>query len=473
MMTSMKIEIEKLREEANKKLNTKNKSALGQFMTPYNIAQFMASLFKNKKDAILMDAGSGIGSLTMACTEVLEIKKIEAWEIDETMLSYLNDNLAKTNIEYIIHPKDFIIDSVHRIKNNEKSNFTHAILNPPYKKINTNSVHRKACSDVGIESVNLYTSFFALAILQMANKGEIVIIIPRSFCNGTYYKPFRKFLLENCSIDFIHSFESRKQAFKDDEVLQENVVMKVTKNRKQGKVTISHSKDSTFQDLSSKEYSFTDIVKPEDKEQYIHIPTDKVEFRSELYECTISELGLNVSTGPVVDFRVKEQWAMQPEENTAPMLYSHHFIGHTLSFPKTTKKPNSLKIDAKTERMLMPSGNYVLVRRFSSKEEKRRVVAYIVNRSILDYDQYAFENHWNVFHIKKTGIDETLAKGLACFLNSSELDEHFRVFSGHTQVNATDLKNMKYPSYEKLMSLGRRYHQTMTQDEIDSLIEEI
>jgi adenine-specific DNA-methyltransferase len=47
-----------------------------------------------------------------------------------------------------------------------------------------------------------------------------------------------------------------------------------------------------------------------------------------------------------------------------------------------------------------------------------------------------------------------LAHGLAVFLSTTAVDENFRRFSGHTQVNATDLKLMKYPSREALIALG-------------------
>jgi hypothetical protein len=40
------------------------------------------------------------------------------------------------------------------------------------------------------------------------------------------------------------------------------------------------------------------------------------------------------------------------------------------------------------------------------------------------------------------------------FLNSTRLDEHFRLFNGHTQVNATDLRSLKYPSRDALLELG-------------------
>ena len=110
------------------------------------------------------------------------------------------------------------------------------------------------------------------------------------------------------------------------------------------------------------------------------------------------------------------------------------------------------------------------MKRFSSKEEKRRVVAYVVNPRDIKCDRVGFENHWNVIHRRKRGIDPVLARGLACFLNSTALDQHFRAFSGHTQVNATDLRNIKYPNLNLLQQLGKRYRLEMTQTETDEVI---
>ena len=66
----------------------------------------------------------------------------------------------------------------------------------------------------------------------------------------------------------------------------------------------------------------------------------------------------------------------------------------------------------------------------------------------------AFENHLNVFHDCKRGLSKALAHGLAVFLNTTAVDEAFRRFNGHTQVNATDLTLMKYPSRDVLTQLG-------------------
>ncbi len=67
-------------------------------------------------------------------------------------------------------------------------------------------------------------------------------------------------------------------------------------------------------------------------------------------------------------------------------------------------------------------------------------------------------------------MPETLARGLTLFLNTTAVDENFRRFNGHTQVNATDLKLMKYPNRKTLIELGKwaMQQETLTQEQIDA-----
>ena len=97
-----------------------------------------------------------------------------------------------------------------------------------------------------------------------------------------------------------------------------------------------------------------------------------------------------------------------------------------------------------------------MVRRFSAKEEKRRIVASVVDpASFGEHSVLGFENHLNLFHEDKHGLPEALARGLTVFLNTAAVDESLRRFNGHTQVNATDLKLLKYPSRDALIQLGK------------------
>lgn len=482
--------LDMIRREASAKLNHQRKVELGQFLTPSSVANYMASLFPacSLETARLLDVGAGVGSLTAAILDRwasggFSFKRVEAtaYEIDDLLRRHLSRTLGsyaeRLNIGLHIHGTDFIEAAINQIQFHPRQRFTHAILNPPYKKIGSYSRHRLLLRHVGIETVNLYSAFVALTVLLMEPHGQIVAIIPRSFCNGPYYRPFREFLLKRVAIRHMHLFSSRDKAFKDDDVLQENIILLMECSGKQGNVTISTSTDDRFSDYAEHVHPFERIVVPRDPERFIHVPTSPersaIDLSQALSHSPLADLGIEVSTGPVVDFRVKEHLLETPKAGSVPLLYPAHFAGQSIEWPKPgIKKPNAIMLNTDTKKWLFPNGFYAVVRRFSSKEERRRIVARIVNPGAFDAQYLGFENHLNLFHHAKKGLPEELARGLVVYLNSTVIDEFFRRFSGHTQVNATDLRLMKYPSRDMLISLGRWASKQgeLSQEEIDRKI---
>lgn len=178
-----------------------------------------------------------------------------------------------------------------------------------------------------------------------------------------------------------------------------------------------------------------------------------------------------------MDFRLKNYLHDMPEAGDVPLLYPCHFTSSCITWPKKgMKKPNAIQLNSNTEKWLYPNGFYCVVRRMSSKEEKHRIVARVVDPSTFkNTTKIDFENHLNVFHDNKTGLSQVLATGLAVFLNTTVADNCFRCFNGHTQVNAADLKRMRYPSRETLACLGAwaLVQEALTQEMIDEKLTEL
>lgn len=486
---------DKNRRTVSPSIDQRKKSKLGQFMTPAPVATFMAGMFpqSNLRECRLLDAGAGLGALTCAFLDRwraggFSFSDVEttAFEFDDALREHLEATLEhyadEGHIKAHVIRGDFILLTTLAIAEERAPRlYTHAILNPPYKKINTGSQHRQALRQVGIETVNLYTAFVALAIELMAPGGTIVAIIPRSFCNGTYYRPFREHLLSKCALRGMHLFDSRSKAFSDDDVLQENIIIVLERDGSQGPVTVTTSTDDTFVDLETHSHEFDRIVLPGDAERFIHVPTSaghtELEQRASVRH-TLVDLGLKVSTGPVVDFRLKDHLRQAPELGSVPILYPMHFAGKAVTWPVPEgKKANAIMVNDDTMGWLMPNGFYCVVRRFSSKEERRRIVANVIRPDDFpDGTEFlGLENHVNVFNEKRRGLSELLAYGMAAYMNTTAVDEAFRRFSGHTQVNAGDLKTMRYPSRGVLEELGRWYkaRTDATQGELDQQFKEL
>jgi len=194
--------------------------------------------------------------------------------------------------------------------------------------------------------------------------------------------------------------------------------------------------------------------------------------RMRRFTATLVDLGIGVSTGPVVDFRLKPDLRHDPDEGAVPLLYPQHFQGGALEWPKAMRKPNAIYVSEESRRWLWANeGHFVVTRRFTAKEERRRIVASVYG-SDLPGGLIGFENHLNVFHADQKGLAPDLAHGLAIFLNSTLVDRYFRQFNGHTQVNATDLRSLRYPEQAVLERIGRDARSAvLSQSGVDTIIE--
>jgi adenine-specific DNA-methyltransferase len=473
---------------------------LGQFLTPSPVAEFMASLFETPRSEVhLLDAGAGAGALSAAlvrrlCHEPPKPKRISitAYEIDTAQIAPLQAKLddcrhkcelAGISFSAKVLNEDFIAAAVPLVRRDlftsQPPHFNAAIINPPYRKIRSDSSTRLLLRSAGIETSNLYAGFVSLAMRLLAKGGELVAITPRSFCNGPYFKPFRSDLLETMSLRRLHVFESRCAAFSGDDVLQENIIFHAVKEGpKPTRIIISTSSGESNGAVLERAVDFREIVSPDDSEQFIHLPTDDQHVLArrvmEQFSTSLSALGVSVSTGRVVDFRAREFLRKEPRHGTAPLIYPCHFNRGFVHWPKEkARKPNAIVSNERTRELLVPAGVFVLVKRFTAKEERRRVVACIYDSHQIKAPLVGFENHLNYFHSAGHGLPMRLARGLAAFLNSTVLDFYFRQFNGHTQVNATDLRNLNYPSRAELEQLGEKIPDPgISQEELDGIVKE-
>ena len=500
--TNLTDQTESRRIAAAGRLDAKRRASWGQFFTPQPLAELMAEMLIEVpgQPVRLLDPGAGVGSLSAAavaklCSDDSDRRPIElvVYEIDGSLHDDLSETLIACEalaesvgreLSWDLRARDYILDASNQLAGlfgpAEPEYFSAVIMNPPYRKINGGSPERVALEVLGLRVTNLYTAFLALAAEQLCDGGVVVAITPRSFANGLYFAPFRQFLFARVGIERLHTFEARGALFADAEVLQENVILAARRGSRAEVVELMISR--TADDAPERRLVPRDeVLRPGDRHLFLRIPSNPADTRAAgimaQLPCELHQLGLAVSTGRVVDFRAREHLRTEPAADTAALIYPGHLHEGGVCWPGrgAFRKPNALAISIETEKLLLPNETYVLVRRFTAKEERRRVSAAVSSSAQVPGPVIAFENHLNVFHRANRGLDAEIAAGLAAYLNSSFVDRYVRHFSGHTQINATDLRDLRYPMLEQLRQLGRSIlaEPVADQQELDTRVESL
>jgi adenine-specific DNA-methyltransferase len=468
----------------------------GQFFTPAPVARFMAELaHPGKKTHRILDPGAGSGVLACALLEELPDESgpahVDAYELDPGLarvcrasLEHAQRWLASRGIAltFEVHEVDFVTETASCLSTSlfdfaRPAPYDVAILNPPYFKLQKSDPRARAAGEIVHGQPNIYALFMAITASLLHEKGVMVSITPRSFTTGDYFRRFREHLFSQVTPEAIHLFHSRQDAFAKDEVLQENVIIRARKEPPHGK-SVAVSTSSGVSDLSertTRKVPLESVVDLSSRELVFHIPIDTSDdevldfVRS--WPATLGSLGLSVSTGPVVSFRARHCLAYEDAgEATVPLLLLHHVSPMTLRWPiEGLSKAQFFRVDDFSRKLIVPSENYVVLRRFSAKEEKRRLVAAPVFGRELSGHGLALENHLNYVYRPHGTMTRAEVTGLAAVLGSSLLDRYFRVSNGNTQVNATELRALPLPPLSTIRELGEKIRKTHAQ-EVDAVV---
>ena len=488
-------------------LNGESRKNIGQVFTPVPIARFMAAMFDlNKKDISILDPGAGAGILTAALCDrlinnITPLKiRVDTYENDEQILPYLNHNLLKIkqefqntdhSFEFNLLNSDFIeknadfINSGYLFNNSgDKPSYDYIISNPPYFKLQKNHPQSLRMRKVVHGQPNIYFFFMALSSILLAENGQLVFITPRSYCSGSYFKRFRKWFLEKIKLEHIHTFESRRETF-DNNVLQETIIIKgIKKKTKPDHILLSSSYNSDFDNNCIKiKTDYETIIQTNDPDQIIHVPSNRLDIEIlELirsWKNKFSDLGFRISTGPVVTFRAKKHLSDDADfdgSHKVPLLWMNHLNEFRVRFPKKNfKKPQTIKVSPESTKLLLKNKNYVLVKRFSSKEQKKRIYAASYSKSDFNIGYIGIENHLNYIWKPIDELTPVESLGIMAILNSSLIDKYFRVVNGNTQVNASEINSLPFPPYEKIVEIGEKTLslETITDNSINLLVTEI
>lgn len=474
----------------------------GQFFTPRKTSEFMIRQFTglNKEETIrILDPGAGMGIFESTICEFLlsaeRTSKIsfDLYENDENIIPLLKHNMGICRIlmakegfkmTYKIHETDFILSN-SPIFNDESNNFDCnrdgydiVISNPPYYKLKKESPQAIEMQSIIKGQPNIYTLFMALSAKLLKNGGQITVLTPRSYFSGVYFENFRKWFFKNIKPVRIHVFESRRKVFGKYNVLQEMVILTAMKNSKTPKkiiVSTSNGEPDEKDDLLIRKADYDKIIVENDSDITVRIPTSELD---ESIAAHIDKLGfklgdldLKISTGPVVPFRARKHLLISTDkkQNFAPLIWMQNIKDGKVSWPiQRNSKPIAIKNDEESKKLLISRGNYVLIKRLSTKEGKQRINAGVLLENYLTSDYIGIENHVNYVYKVNGSLTEDEAYGIIALLNSRLYNRYFQMTNGSTQVNATDISNIPLPSLEKIRLIGSLVRKKKENSEIEN-----
>lgn len=474
----------------------KERKKYGQFFTSKETAMYMAGLFVIEKDTdilTVLDAGAGSGILSCALVEVLQSKKVvkkislTCYETDNNILEILRNNLeyVKNNteieFEYEIIAENYItsqyLDFNHMIGGKlEPKKYDIVIGNPPYMKIPKDAPEATAMPEVCYGAPNLYFLFATMGLFNLKPEGEMVYIIPRSWTSGAYFKRFREYFLTVSKLKHIHLFVSRNKVFDKEDVLQETIIIKVKKTQTQPEevVVTSSQANNDFENLTELRAPYDVVVSGEDKYVYLVTDEDEIEVLEKLNKMgyTLPEIGLKMKTGLTVDFRNRDILRDESEEGAIPLFYSQHIQDGIVKFP-INKEHEYVVTDQKGLRQ--QNKNYLFVKRFTAKEEKRRLQCGVyLSKKYPQYDVISTQNKINFIDSLATELSECVVYGLYVLFNSTIYDSYYRILNGSTQVNSTEINAMPVPELDIIKEIGRKIIKTkdLSEANCDRILEE-
>lgn len=463
-----------------------HKKKYGQFFTPVEIARFMASLSPpadRKASVRILDPGCGTGVLSCSLAEAIistntNLTEIElvAYETDDKLislaqrsLSYLKSWLGHhgANLNFVLLVSDFVVSNSDMLENQNRSTepFDLVISNPPYFKLPKTDSRVKAANSVVHGQPNIYSIFLYTAATLLDQDGQLIFITPRSFASGLYFRQFRDKFFSLVQLDRVHLFDSRKEAFQRDEILQENVIIsarRIKSNGNRAKVTVSISHG--LRDLDqrqTREFCLDELLDTKSYQKILHLPASDAEakvvrlFKS--WQGNLNAYNIQISTGPVVAFRAKKFIHSQPKAgfSLVPLYWLHNTSKMRLSWPfNKAGKGEYIQVCNQSLSLLIPNKNYILLRRFSSKDDSSRLIATPYFADTVEADLIGVENHLNYIYRPNGHLDRNEILGLAALLNSTLFDTYFRTFNGNVNVSATELREMPLPPLDTIKQIG-------------------
>lgn len=334
--------------------------------------------------------------------------------------------------------------------------FDLVIGNPPYGRISLPESDRKRFGRGLYGHANLYGLFTDIA-LRHAKRGAVVAYVtPTSFLAGQYFKNLRVLLARDAPPVAIDLVEARKGVF--DGVLQETLLATYSVGGAVQSIELHTIKVEARSQLVVSKAGATEL--PFDPAEPWLLPRSSADValvcRLAAMPHRLADWGYEVSTGPLVWNRHKDQLVRQAGPRRFPLIWAEAISPDGQFIYRANKRNHAPFFEFRHgDEWLLTKRPCVLLQRTTAKEQSRRLIAACLPEAFLNKagGTVVIENHVNMVRAKTGSTPSVSGPTLAAFLNSIAADRAFRCVSGSVAVSAFELEALPLPPPSELRKL--------------------
>lgn len=333
--------------------------------------------------------------------------------------------------------------------------FDLVIGNPPYGRVTLPADQRAVYKRGLYGHANLYGLFTDLALRWTRPGGVIAYVTPTSFLAGEYFKALRGLIAKEArpiAADFI---TARKGVFED--VLQEAMLATYKRDKAKAEKAAVHfltvEQGGTARVDRAGHFS---IPKPATDPWLVPRTPDHQALTDRLAKmpARFADWGYQVSTGPLVWNRFKDQLRDKPGKDVYPLIWAEAVTADgrfVFRAEKRNHQPYFRTLAA--DEWLKVSKPCVLLQRTTAKEQARRLIAAELPAAFIrQHGSVIVENHLNMVR-PISGKPKVSPAAVAAVLNSDIVDAVFRCISGSVAVSAFELEALPLPDAKAMKDI--------------------
>jgi len=389
------------------KTDIEYRKKLGQYFTPKSVRSLLFSeLPKKTRNIKILDPACGTGEFLNDAKRYFKNSELHGWEIDK--------NLVKATKK--LSPES-ILKNIDSLTDESYDQFDLVIGNPPYFEFSPSIKIKNKFKEVINGRTNIFSLFIYQGIKWLKEGGYLAFVVPPSMNNGAYFSKLRKFIIENCNIEYLHILNDPKIFHK---ALQSTMLLILKKGGNKG------------------DYLF--------KKNGIMIFSENPKYLKKIFKNKIAlcDLDYEVKTGRLTWNQNKDLLTNNPEKSI-PLIWAHNITEEGLNFPIVNdKKPQYVKISN------YDIGPAILVNRITGTVKSSKLKAAIIPPKM----KFVAENHVNVIfpleNQKQGRINfwdkakkiKLSVENIANQLSSKEKVYALKSITGNTQISKNELEKL-------------------------------